>query len=79
MRTRRVGHRGVRIAAKGGANAAAKIVELVAGMVVGADSISDMDLLRHVTQPRDTPGCPIEHDLLALTSDMLRAGRSTLR
>ncbi|HEX8759152.1 MAG TPA: IS1380 family transposase [Pseudonocardiaceae bacterium] len=38
---------GVRIAAKGGANAAAKIVALVAGMVAGADSISDMDLLRH--------------------------------
>jgi hypothetical protein len=37
----------VRIAAKGGANAAAKIVALVAGMVAGADSISDMDLLRH--------------------------------
>ncbi len=38
---------GVGIAAKGGANAAAKIVALVAGMVAGADSISDMDLLRH--------------------------------
>jgi Transposase DDE domain group 1 len=37
----------VRIAAKGGGNAAAKIVALVAGMVAGADSISDMDLLRH--------------------------------
>lgn len=37
----------VRIAAKGGANAVAKIVALVAGMVVGADSINDMDLLRH--------------------------------
>lgn len=37
----------VRIAAKGGANAAAKIVALVVGMVAGADSISDMDLLRH--------------------------------
>lgn len=38
---------GVWIAAKGGANAAAKIVALVAGMVAGADSINDMDLLRH--------------------------------
>ncbi len=28
-------------------NATAKIPALVAGMVVGADSISDMDLLRH--------------------------------
>jgi hypothetical protein len=37
----------VRIAAKGGANAAAKIVALVAGMVAGADSINDMDVLRH--------------------------------
>jgi hypothetical protein len=37
----------VRIAARGGANAAAKIVALVAGMVAGADSINDMDLLRH--------------------------------
>ncbi|MCA1695763.1 MAG: IS1380 family transposase [Actinobacteria bacterium] len=37
----------VHIAAKGGTNAAAKIMALVAGMVAGADSISDMDLLRH--------------------------------
>jgi hypothetical protein len=37
----------LRIAAKGGANAAAKVLALVAGMVVGADSIDDMDLLRH--------------------------------
>jgi len=35
------------IAAAGGANAAAKILALVAGMVCGADSIDDMDLLRH--------------------------------
>jgi hypothetical protein len=35
------------IAAKGGANAAAKVLALVAGMVGGADSITDMDLLRH--------------------------------
>jgi Transposase DDE domain group 1 len=37
----------VRITAKGGANAAAKILAVVAGMVAGADSISDVDLLRH--------------------------------
>jgi hypothetical protein len=37
----------VRIAAKGGVNATAKVLALVAGMVAGADSISDMDLLRH--------------------------------
>ena len=30
-----------------GANAGAKITSLVAGMVAGADSINDMDLLRH--------------------------------
>lgn len=30
-----------------GANAAIKVPALVAGMVSGADSISDMDLLRH--------------------------------
>jgi hypothetical protein len=35
------------IAAKGGVNATAKVLALVAGMVAGADSISDMDLLRH--------------------------------
>lgn len=31
----------------GGANAAVKVPALVAGMVAGADSIEDMDLLRH--------------------------------
>jgi DDE family transposase len=35
------------IVAKGGANAAAKVLALIAGMVCGADSIDDMDLLRH--------------------------------
>src|SRR5690349_11934300 len=35
------------IAARGGANAVAKVLALVAGMVCGADSIDDMDLLRH--------------------------------
>ncbi len=33
--------------AKGGANARVKVPALVAGMVAGADSIDDMDLLRH--------------------------------
>ena len=37
----------VRIAARGGGNATAKILALVAGMVAGADSISDIGLLRH--------------------------------
>lgn len=35
------------IAARGGANATAKLLALIGGMVAGADSISDMDLLRH--------------------------------
>jgi hypothetical protein len=35
------------LAGKGTANAAAKILALVGGMVAGADSINDMDLLRH--------------------------------
>ncbi len=37
---------------KGTANAAAKITALVGGMVAGADSIDDMDLLRHGGMPR---------------------------
>ena len=40
------------IAAKGGVNATAKVLALVAGMIAGADSISDMDLLRHGGMPR---------------------------
>ncbi len=35
------------ITAKGGVNATAKILALIGGMVAGADSIGDMDLLRH--------------------------------
>jgi hypothetical protein len=35
------------LAGKGTANAAAKVQALIGGMVAGADSISDMDLLRH--------------------------------
>jgi len=37
----------VTLKAKGGVNAALKVPALVAGMVAGADSIDDMDLLRH--------------------------------
>lgn len=37
----------VRIDTRGGANAHLKVPALVAGMVAGADSIEDMDLLRH--------------------------------
>lgn len=35
-----------------GANAPVKITGLVAGMVAGADSIADMDLLRHGAMDR---------------------------
>ena len=37
----------LRIAKLSGANATAKVLAVVAGMLAGADSISDMDLLRH--------------------------------
>jgi hypothetical protein len=37
----------LKIAAKGGSNAAVKVLALVAGMICGADSVDDMDLLRH--------------------------------
>jgi hypothetical protein len=37
----------LKVAAKGGANGTVKILALIAGMVCGADSIDDMDLLRH--------------------------------
>lgn len=37
----------LRIGRPGGANATAKVLALVMGMVAGADSITDMDLLRH--------------------------------
>ena len=36
-------HDRLKIAAKGGANAAAKVFALVAGMICGADSIDDLD------------------------------------
>jgi hypothetical protein len=40
-------NRHVKITAKGGANPATKLLAIIAGMVCGADSISDLDLLRH--------------------------------
>jgi Transposase DDE domain group 1 len=40
------------LAGNGAANAGAKVIALVAGMICGADSISDMDLLRHGGMPR---------------------------
>ena len=43
----------LRFTVRGGANAVAKILALVAGMIAGADSIEDMDLLRQrSSQPR---------------------------
>lgn len=42
----------VRIVAKGGANAAAKITTLIAGMAAGGDSINDMDPARLDDQTR---------------------------
>jgi Transposase DDE domain group 1 len=42
----------VKMAAKGGANTAAKLLAIIAGMVCGADSIDDLDLLRHGGMPR---------------------------
>ena len=42
----------VKIAAKGGAHSSVKILAIVAGMVCGADSIEDLDLLRHGGMPR---------------------------
>jgi hypothetical protein len=44
------------LAGKGTANAAAKILALIGGMVAGADSITDMDLLRHGGLPRVVAG-----------------------
>jgi len=37
---------------RGGANASLKVLALVGGMVFGADSIADMDVLRHGGMPR---------------------------
>jgi len=42
----------VHLGRPGGANAAVKVATLVAGMAAGADSIDDMDLLRHGGLPR---------------------------
>jgi hypothetical protein len=42
----------VRLNKRGGANAFLKIPSLVAGMIAGADSITDMDLLRHGAMDR---------------------------
>jgi hypothetical protein len=44
------------ITMEGGANAAAKILAIVAGRICGADSITDLDLLRHGGMPRLVDG-----------------------
>ncbi len=47
----------VGVAGSGGANADLKVASLVAGMVAGADSIEDMDLVRHGGMPKVFTGC----------------------
>jgi hypothetical protein len=47
----------LKIAAKGGANAAAKIVAAIAGMVCGADSITDLDCCGAAGCAGCSPGC----------------------
>jgi hypothetical protein len=44
------------IAGKGG-QPTAKVLALVVGMIFGADSITDMDLLRHGGMAGCSPGC----------------------
>jgi hypothetical protein len=44
------------VAGGAGVGAGAKVTGLVAGMVAGADSIADMDLLRHGGMARLFPG-----------------------
>jgi hypothetical protein len=41
-----------------GANAGAKVVSLVAGVTAGADSINDLDVLRHGAMDRVFTGHP---------------------
>src|SRR5260370_2557907 len=50
--------RHVAVAGKCGGNAEAKIGCLVAGMAAGADSIHDMDVLRHGPQPEQVAAGP---------------------
>ena len=47
----------VRIGRRCGVNAQVKVPCLVAGMIGGADSIDDMDLLRHGAMPALLAGC----------------------
>ncbi len=47
----------VSVPGSAGANAELKVATLVAGMVAGADSIEDMDLVRHGGMPKLFTGC----------------------
>ncbi len=47
----------VSVPGSAGANADLKVATLVAGMVAGADSIEDMDLVRHGGMPKVFAGC----------------------
>ncbi len=47
----------VSVPGSAGANADLKVASLVAGMVAGADSIEDMDLVRHGGMARLFAGC----------------------
>ena len=58
------------IAAKGGANAAVKVLALIARMVCGADSIDDLDLLRHGSGTTCwSASCPYDRLLTVLRSN----------
>lgn len=48
--------RHVRLGGPTGANAGSKVTSIVAGMLAGADSITDLDVLRHGALPRVLPG-----------------------
>ena len=72
--------------AKGGVNAHLKVPALVAGMVAGADSIDDMDLLRHGGMGRLFTGIRAPVHVGHLPSDVhvrprppARRGRITVR
>jgi hypothetical protein len=68
---------GERLTVPGGAGSAsgAKVASLVAGMVAGADSIDDMDLLRHGAMSRLFTGAraPSTLGLAAIAFNLLRA------
>jgi hypothetical protein len=68
------------IAAKGGANATAKVLALVAGMIARAESISDMELLRHGGMGRlltNVPGAPLRWARFCVCSPSATSANST--